>query len=70
VLAIPGKVVIATKFGSAYDENGEQAGLSIRVEYGSSRPPPADIFMPQVARGPERTGSSRSLPALIGSALG
>jgi hypothetical protein len=25
-----GKVVIATKFGFAYDENGEQVGLSIR----------------------------------------
>jgi hypothetical protein len=26
-----GKVVIATKFGFAYDENSDQAGLSIRV---------------------------------------
>jgi hypothetical protein len=33
------KVVIATKVGFAYDENGDHAGLSIFFECGSSRPP-------------------------------
>jgi aryl-alcohol dehydrogenase-like predicted oxidoreductase len=34
-----GKVVIATKFGFAYDENGEQVGLSIAARSGDQSGP-------------------------------
>jgi hypothetical protein len=66
-----GKVVIATKFGLPYGENGDQ-GVVVHPHLTWLTPTPnADISMaPQEARDQSGRGCSRSLPAVIGPAPG